>query len=65
MLYTKTVLQFCELVVKILTKTSEEADDRVENYDLTAEGKTIRQGTSGSNRTVAIRAKQTYFARAT
>jgi len=51
MLYTKRVLQFWELVTKILTITSEGADDIEELYVRTVEDKTIRQGTSCSNRT--------------
>jgi len=54
MLYTKTGLQFCELVTKILTITSREQTTEW-NYFRTAEDKTIRQGTSCSNRTILIR----------
>ena len=50
MLYTKTGLQFCELVTKILIITSREQMTEW-NYFRTAKDKTIRQGTSCSNRT--------------
>ena len=47
MLHTKTGLQFCELVTKILREQTTEW-----NYFRTAEDKTIRQGTCCSNRTI-------------
>ena len=53
MLYTRTGLQFCELVTKILTITSREQTTEW-NYFHTVENKTIRQGTSCSDRTVFI-----------
>jgi len=52
-LYTKTGLQFCELVTKILKITSREQTTKW-NYFSTAEDKTIRQGTSCSNRTIVV-----------
>jgi len=47
----KQVFEFCKLVTKILTITNREETTEL-NYFRTAEDKTIRQGTSCSNRTI-------------